>query len=81
MLCKVALSRSGSRAAGSTSQCSISSRGSVSTGAGQGQEAPMESVSFSYSKISWDYTAIDSKTGAKGATSAAKWDIQTNSAT
>ena len=51
---------------------------SVSTGAGQGQEAPMESVSFSYSKINWEYTAIDSKSGQKGATAAASWNIQTN---
>jgi type VI secretion system Hcp family effector len=51
---------------------------SVSMGMGVGQEAPMESVSFSYSKIKWEYTAIDSQTGAKGATSAADWNIQTN---
>jgi type VI secretion system Hcp family effector len=50
----------------------------VSCGGGQGQEAPMESVSFSYSKIKWEYTAVDPGTGQKGATSAAEWNIQTN---
>ena len=40
--------------------------------------APMESVSFSYSKIKWEYTAIDPGIGAKGATSAAEWNIQTS---
>jgi type VI secretion system secreted protein Hcp len=50
----------------------------VSCGGGQGQEAPMESVSFSYSKIKWNYTCIDPGTGAKGATAAAWWNIQTS---
>ena len=51
---------------------------SYSVGMGAGQEAPQESVSFSYSKIEWSYTDINSQTGAKGATTPASWNIQTN---
>ena len=51
---------------------------SYNVGMGMGQEAPMESVSFSYSKIKWEYTDINSQTGAKGATTPATWNIQTN---
>ncbi len=51
---------------------------SYNVGMGVGQEAPMESVSFSYSKIKWEYTDINSQTGAKGATTPATWNTQTN---
>jgi type VI secretion system secreted protein Hcp len=49
----------------------------ISTGGGQGQEAPMESVSFSYSKIKWEYTPLDPGTGTPQAKAAAEWNIQT----
>ena len=51
----------------------------VSCGGGQGQSDPMESVSFSYSKIKWNYFPIDPGTGKKaGGTASAWWDIQQN---
>ena len=51
---------------------------SVQTGGGQGSEHPVESITLKYGKIKWEYTPIDAKTGSKGGTVAAEWDVQLN---
>lgn len=51
---------------------------SLSTGGGQGQENPVESVSFQYGKITWEYTPMDPKTGKPGTMVPANWDVLAN---
>jgi type VI secretion system secreted protein Hcp len=51
---------------------------SIQTGGGEGQEHPVESVALQYGKIKWEMTPIDPKTGAKGGTVAAEWDVMAN---
>lgn len=50
---------------------------SVSIGGGQGQEHPMETVSFCFGKITWDYNSID-HTGKKKTNMTANHDLATN---
>lgn len=51
---------------------------SVNIGGGQGQEFPMESVSFSFGKIKWEYNHLDNKSGAKVANMTATHDLVQN---
>ncbi len=52
---------------------------SVSPGgaAGGGESRPLESVTFNYGKIEWEYTPID-QTGKKGAAVKQGWDLEAN---
>lgn len=52
---------------------------SVSPGgaAGAGETRPLESVTFNYGKIEWEYTPID-QTGKKGAAVKQGWDLEAN---
>lgn len=52
---------------------------SVSPGgaADGGESRPLESVTFNYGKIEWEYTPID-QTGKKGAAVKQGWDLETN---
>lgn len=51
---------------------------SAQIGGGFGQENPVETVSFQYGKIKWEFTQIDPKTGAKQGVVPAEWDVLTN---
>jgi len=51
---------------------------SINIGGGQGQEFPVETVSFSFGKVSWEYNQVDSKTGAKTTTMKASHDLIKN---
>lgn len=52
---------------------------SVSPGgsADSGEVKPLETVSFAYGKIKWEYTAID-HTGSPGAATDRTWDLEKN---
>ncbi len=47
-------------------------------GGGFGQENPVETVSFGYAKIKWEFNVFDPKTGAKQSTVPAEWDVLKN---
>lgn len=51
---------------------------SVNVGGGQGQEFPVETVSFTFGKVKWEYNHIDNKTGAKVGNMTATHDLVTN---
>ena len=51
---------------------------SVNIGGGQGQEFPVETVSFTFGKVKWEYNQIDTKTGAKAANMTATHDLVQN---
>ena len=51
---------------------------SIQTGGGQGSEHPVESFTLQYGKIKWEYSPMDVKSGAKGGTVAAEWDVIAN---
>lgn len=51
---------------------------SVSIGGGQGQEFPVETVSFTFGKVKWEYNHLDNKTGAKVANTTATHDLTQN---
>jgi type VI secretion system secreted protein Hcp len=51
---------------------------SVSVGGGQGQEFPVETVTFSFGKVKWDYNHLDNKTGAKVTNMTATHDLVKN---
>ena len=51
---------------------------SVQPSGSSGGDIPMESVSFNYGKIEWEYTSTDHKTGKKGDTTKAHWDLTSN---
>lgn len=51
---------------------------SINVGGGQGQEVPVETVSFQYGKIKWEYFPIDPKTGAVGGGIPAEHDVLQN---
>lgn len=52
---------------------------SVSVGGG-GSERPMETVTFVYDKISWNYTPVGNDGKAGTATGPKKWNLETNKA-
>jgi type VI protein secretion system component Hcp len=43
-----------------------------------GGEVPMESVTFNYGKIEWEYTKQNIKGGAAGGKSTGSWDLAKN---
>ena len=43
-----------------------------------GGDIPLESVSFNYAKIEWEYTETDHNTGDKGAATKTHWDLTLN---
>lgn len=45
---------------------------------GQGDTLPCEHISFSYSKIEWNYTNTDQATGRATGNVLASWDLKTN---
>jgi type VI secretion system secreted protein Hcp len=51
---------------------------SVSIGGGQGQEFPVETVSFTFGKVKWEYNHLDNKSGAKVASMSASHDLVKN---
>ncbi len=46
-------------------------------GASGGNDKPIESLSFAYGKIKWEYTPID-HTGKAGSTTGRTWNLETN---
>jgi type VI secretion system secreted protein Hcp len=52
---------------------------STNIGGGQGQEVPMETVSFQYSKIKWEYRPFDDA-GKPGGVVPSEFDLSTNKA-
>jgi type VI secretion system secreted protein Hcp len=51
---------------------------SVAPGGSQGDESkPLETVTFAYGKIKWEYTPID-HTGSPGSTTDRTWNLETN---
>ena len=52
---------------------------SVSPSGSSGGDVPMESVSFAYSKIKWEYTGTDPRTGKAGGATEGHWDLASNS--
>lgn len=51
---------------------------SVSVGGGQGQECPVETLSFTFGKVEWSYTPTDHKTGAAGTAVVTNHNLVTN---
>ncbi len=51
---------------------------SVNMGGGQGQEVPVETVSFQFGKVKWEYNQLDPKTGAKQGNTTAEHDLLSN---
>ncbi|MEA3277952.1 MAG: type VI secretion system tube protein Hcp [Pseudomonadota bacterium] len=49
----------------------------VPGGASQGETKPLETVSFAYGKLKWEYTPID-HTGSPGSTTDRTWNLETN---
>lgn len=43
---------------------------------GGGGDVPMESVSFSYGTIQWDYQQLNTETGAVKGSNSASWDLR-----
>ena len=50
----------------------------MNVGGGQGQEVPVETVSFQYGKVKWEYNELDGKTGAKKGSTIAEHDVMQN---
>jgi len=50
----------------------------VNIGGGHGQEVPVETVSFQFGKIKWEYNQLDPKTGAKQGNTTAEHDLLQN---
>lgn len=51
---------------------------SVNIGGGQGQEMPVETVSFTFGKVKWEYNHLGNTTGKKVASAAATHDLVQN---
>lgn len=51
---------------------------SINVGGGQGQEVPVETVSFQYGKIKWEYNQIDPTTGANKGSTIAEHNVLEN---